>query len=657
MACIRFVDSGRGVARFKVDVGRNRWYAYAIGEGGTQRRNGLTMLDARSHTSELLGPLDPSEDGRTELEVPTRLFSGRDRSIQLMSFRTPGRDGPALSEIVVVPPNLDLSGDGLADLPEISMTRSRTLAAPPRQAAAIPTVRRALAPARPLSTAQFLDGLLALLPQILPAAGSILGGLLDGGGAKGPSGPPAGGGDLQQLVAQILKALAPAGAAAPAPAKADAKSLALGMSRGMDRGAKKRGRYSEAAVAPALLAALPALMPVLQQVLSPETIKGLFNMVDPKNVLGAVTDAVTSVGKLGLDAEKQELEHLRALNPGVDDPALNQLLLSMSAHLEEPRAHPRYRRVPTVRLTFTDLVETTVDGRTVTAFLLGRALLFPLMVQTPRPLPEARLVLILKDATTLEPLARTRVAVPAGTAGPLPEAPGFPVEDLQRLVAGRDYLVCAHLIWRNKRGDKVGAAMSHSIHMVGEHSPGAVDATGPAVPLDDVGRHRDFWHKVWEDELDDDHRRIELEARYVTLMEPDRTTNARVETVVRTEPVGVRKLEGRLKSGLVLCPNALNELLPDIAGAPMLAPTELAALMTPGFVRRFGLSARSSVKFAGRGGATVALWVFPEVKVATIALQRAADVAPSGQVLRFEPRHVSFPLPCKVHFVGTSSAP
>lgn len=645
LAHIRHVDTGGGRVRFRIDTGRNRWYAYAIGEGSRKLRNGLALLDVRSHTSELLGPLDESEDGRAELEVPSRLFVGRNRSIQLMSFRTPGRDGPALSEIVEVPPVSEGWDDGSADLPEISMTRSLAASFPPpapptlsRQTSAVPTVRRALAPARPLSTAQFLDGLMALIPQILPAAGSILGGLLkSGGSAAAPAAGP-GAAELQKFLAQLLEAIAPAKAPTAPAAKAEAKS-----------------RYSEAAVAPAVVAALPALMPLLQQVLTPETIKGLFNMVDPKNVLGAVTDAVTSVGKLGLDANKQELEHLRALNPGVDDPALNQLLLSLGTSLSEPRTNPRYRRVPSVRLSFSDLVETIVEGRPVTAFLRGRDLSFPLSVRTPRPLPEARLTVVLKDAVTLEPLARSRSVVPPGAAGPLPVVPSFPAADLQRLEAGRDYLVCAHLIWRAKGGEKVGAAMTHSIHVVGEYGTDAVEASGDPVPLDDVNRYRAFWHKVWEDGFDDGRRRIELEARYITLMEPDRTTNARVETVVKSSPAGVRKEEGRLKSGMVLSPNALNELIPGISGGQMLDAAELAALTTPSFVKRFGLTARSRVSFSGRRGTTVALWVFPEVRLATIVLQRAAEVDPAGQVLRFEPRRVSFPIPAKVHFIGTSS--
>src|SRR3546814_10932915 len=84
---------------------------------------------------------------------------------------------------------------------------------------------------------------------------------------------------------------------------------------------QKSMRYSEAKVAPALLAALPALLPVLEKVLSPDMIKAIGEQ--PVKLFTAVADA-------GLKHTQQELQHLEKINPGVDDPAFDKIVASMS---------------------------------------------------------------------------------------------------------------------------------------------------------------------------------------------------------------------------------------------------------------------------------------------------------------------------------------
>jgi len=78
LAVLRYEDASGSTARFDVDVGHNRWFLYAIGDGTTERVHGIETLAAPRFTSGLAGPLPPARRGRTTLEVPLELFD-RDR--------------------------------------------------------------------------------------------------------------------------------------------------------------------------------------------------------------------------------------------------------------------------------------------------------------------------------------------------------------------------------------------------------------------------------------------------------------------------------------------------------------------------------------------------------------------------------------------------
>ena len=163
-------------------------------------------------------------------------------------------------------------------------------------------------------------------------------------GGAAPAQPSAA---VEQLLAFLQKLLGAPGAAPAEPPKA--KALA-------------GGEWSTAQFAPLLAAApmLTQLMPLLQQVLTPETVKTLIGAVSPKEVIGAVTDSLKEIGKLGLENNKQLQDWLKKLDPGVDDAGLDRLLEGMSLGAAIPlarsvgsratpekaaAAEPSYRRV------------------------------------------------------------------------------------------------------------------------------------------------------------------------------------------------------------------------------------------------------------------------------------------------------------------------
>ena len=51
----------------------------------------------------------------------------------------------------------------------------------------------------------------------------------------------------------------------------------------------------------------------------------------------------------------------------------------------------------------------------------------------------------------------------------------------------------------------------------------------------------------------------------------------------------------------------------------------------------------------------MALWVFPELKLASVALKRCDDVDANGRVKVATARSVSFPIPAAATFVGVTT--
>jgi hypothetical protein len=674
LAYLRYEESDGDQNHFSIDIGSNRYYAWAVGDADeTIRRNGLQFIKDPITVSDLFGPLEPYDLGKAQIEVPHSAFDRRNRAIQLMSFRTARREGPAVSEVVTVP----LGDEDSGELPDISFARSSPMtyqqSGHPHRAQAfraqmpVETIRRPLRERRPLSTAQFLDGLISMLPSILPAAGNLISHLFPQSGGNGRSAPaqpaPSGTGtDLVHLITDLIQRMsaAPGTPAAAAPQAPPQTPLAqpqpaAAQSYSLSNGRHSNGRYSEAQVAP-LLAMLPALMPLLQQVLTPQTMQGILQMADPNRLIGTVTNGINQLAQTGLQADQQLMDHLRQLNPGVQDHDLHQLLMSMSASLAKSQRGMKYRRVDSVHLHFADISTLEIDNRPIAVYKRDRNLQFPLNLESPRHIPPGYLKLTIKDASTLKVIAQSKSRTPQFAEGRLSIVPEFPREKLAGMKPGADYLVCADLIWKNKSGQMIGTNKSQLFTIMDEYLPGRVEtASGEVIPLNDVHRFRDFWHKAWQGSMDKERARIDFECKYYYTMEVERTQNARVETISTVEETGIRHERGRLKSGLVLSPNVLNELIPAISDKPQLNEAELGALLTPSFQSRCHLAARTKVKFGGRPGTSFALWVFPEVKLFEIELQKVDQISDTGLVLSVTPYTVYFPLPVLVHFVGASS--
>lgn len=699
LAILRLAGGDDGRVQLDAEIGSNRYWRWAIGSGEVRREGGVARLDDPAFTSELLGPAPDAALGRVRIEIPAGRIDREHRHVQLMSYRTTEGDGPAISEILRLPLGAGLRGG----MPEISFslagapvrTETTTVAiarAAPRMTPGWIESMNSHTDPRPipftlsvrreaeLSDAMFLPALLPILAQVAPAVGgllaqaapaiggilssaapaigSLLGGLTSGGGARPASGGGGNGGaaggsaspntqEILRIVQAVLQGMQQQGGQPASPGATPAAQPAAH--------ALSASPYSTASMAP-----LAALMPLLQQVLTPETVQALITQLSPRQVIGAVTDSVTQIGRLGADIHRAEMEHLERLNPGVNDPALDQLMAGMSlARSARVRAsgEPDYRRVPSVTLDFTGVRAHTLEGRPRVCYRAGGALGFPLAVDTPRQIREARLHLVVKDVVTREVIARARLPIASVAAGALSDVPSIAAADAAKLKPGEEYLVTAHLVWRDRQGRAIGACRSQLVTIVGDYLFGRVGEAGPLVALNDVDRHRDYWHKVWQGTYGDAVRSVDFDCKYHYTLDPSRNTNARQETVVRAEQDDARRRSrGRIQSGMVLSPVALNALLPQLGNAPALDEAELAALRTSAFSDRFAQAARFKVAMRGRNGTSAAIWVFPELRVTDVVLHRPSGSDEHGQVERFAEHVVKFPMPALVHYIGARTA-
>jgi hypothetical protein len=358
--------------------------------------------------------------------------------------------------------------------------------------------------------------------------------------------------------------------------------------------------------------------------------------------------------RIGQQATDQLHAHLRALNPGLGDDVLIPLLASMSTTASHNDQRPRRRLSRVVRLELPDLVPVELSGYPQVAFRSGEDLTVPISVDTPRPIPRPRLHVCIKDARTLHWVAERTWKFDRLEAGRLPQPVVLPAAVTHRLTPGREYLIAVNLDWPGRDG-LIGATTSQLVRIVGEAMFDSLDTGGPPIRLDDVERDRDWWHRVWADNVDERNSRLSARLDYEFRLLPDAATNRRTQTAADLEQVTSRRAEGSLHAGLGVSLPELSRLASRLAHEPFDEAT-MKALSSDEFAAAFDRRATCTVSMHGRRGAQLAIWVWPEVKLHNAFLKTPADISPeTGQVLSFETKAVKVPVPGLAHVLTTRS--
>ena len=680
----------------------------ASGEEEQITRNGLPSLANVRKRSPMIGPLRPETRGRGEFVIPREELNQDWHWLQLLSYREASGAGPAVSVIKDIP--VGEIGRGSEPLPPpagLTMASSRALGTMPtahwRNEPWEDTMTAAVSPAytqqvdnkpfalkeRKLSQPMFLEAIVgalpSLIPMLAPAIGSFISGVAPAVGQvagnliRSDSGSQTAVAQIGNLADQAIRALGPsarqiltpenmrqiiqliqAGQNASAPTTRTPAATAPATTRPSvttqpaaqqpaTASAQALSQYSHAQVAPALLAALPALMPLLRQVLSPQTVQSIVQA--PERMTGQVINGIKDFARLGLEADQQLQQHLERLNPGVDDPALHQLLASLSLEMASRRTR-NYKRVASVSLHIENLQTQMVFGRETTLFQVNGPMHFPLTIETPQTINDAEVMLQVKQADNLRIVHETSEPVGAVSSGPLELIPSVESNVTQSLDASKEHIVILTLLWRNSRGQLRGSSVQHSFNLMGKYRFDRVEESGKLITLDDRQTYRDYWHQIWESTFTREMRRVDIQSRYYLTLDPQRNRNARMDSQVRTEQEGSKAMV-RLRAGYEYSLFALNHLMSRLVPEqPPLNQDALQALACDDFVERFNQAAQHQGQMRGRPGDATALWVYPEFKIQKLVMVKAGQINENGNITELTEERIQFPMPAMVHFIG-----
>ncbi|MDC0833513.1 hypothetical protein POG22_10930 [Geitlerinema sp. CS-897] len=657
LAIVQFEANTDKTTRFRIDIGTtNRFYIYAIGDDRSFKHNGLAFLENARFVSPLLGPLAPETLGRTVLEVPRERFDPRYRYVQLLSYRTPDKTGPALSDIVTVP---------VRSYP-IARSLSTETAAMENQP--VDTVPFSYQESYYSESMGFFDGLIETVGKVAsgvvnavksvaPVAAPILTGIF---------GPEAG--VAVTGITSLLDSLIPKTGADPKQIKTQLqnpdtldrivslisqlqnlkKTPSTAKAMSFNGYAPPPGRTM---MPPEVFDRLPALMPLLGRSLHPETVRTIAsNPVRTRVLLGTIAQGALDAGKHfpGFD---------RAIEVEIDDGDRDLLPLRNDRYSSEPPYHRQER----VRLQFNDVRPQTTGGRSKVLYRIDRDLAFPLVLETPRPITQGTLQFFVKNPETLEVLIEKTYRLENLRSGELAVMPQLSQQQLRSLHPNEEYLLCAVLTWtarssRTGQTKRMGTSTTVLVSLVGEYFFDRIEGSEQTIPLNDPTEYRPYWHKVWQGEFSEDEVSISLDCKYYYVLELERDNNARMETLISTNEGSITERKAKLKTGLILSLNRLSELLDEVSGRSHLSEKELTALRCCEFKENFQKLARTQVEFEGYTGDRAALWVYPEIELRRVVLKQVVDSDANGRVLNLNEQTVYFPILNIARFVGTSTS-
>ena len=305
LAILQLTDKGPGRYGFHIDTGSSPWWELVIGEA-VSKQNNAEFVDGIKLRLPLRGPEQNNLKTGRQINLDPSLFDEEKRFIQLFSYQTQDKKGPAFSPVIEVVSRLRGKSDKLGELPDIRLPKNLSI----MTSVQTNNTRRSFSfEETPLSAPMSWAALLPLISNLLPIAGNLLGGLANKGGGGGGGGTPApangggggGGADLKSLLT-------------PENIKAIGDVVAQLLQQNKTAVAKSMS----GTVSPALLGMAPVAAPVLGKLLTPEAITAIGS--NPQKLYAALADAIVKLPDNELLAVKQELLKLRPLESTLKNP-------------------------------------------------------------------------------------------------------------------------------------------------------------------------------------------------------------------------------------------------------------------------------------------------------------------------------------------------
>ncbi|MEL6959099.1 MAG: hypothetical protein AAGL89_09140, partial [Pseudomonadota bacterium] len=465
---------------------------------------------------------------------------------------------------------------------------------------------------------------------------------------------------------------AAAGAAATAPAALPATQSSLMHLNSKSRAARAHGHWKprrarsqsvsvamDGGIISGAIAA-QTLVPILKQVLTPETVQQVLQM--PNQHMQTIINGLKDAANLALKSHEQDLKHLRELNPGVDDPALDAMLNAMSIGLSQPDPGRQWVRAASVSLRLLEVKTQPLAGRQISLHARGHALGFPMAVELPtRPdgltptLRNAVVQIQVKHADTLAILLTKEVSVgDVSSPGRLTTVPGLAAHEADALPDDHDVIFCFTLIWNNAKGEPRGAPLQHRGRMAPTLSFDRLEPGGETFELSDRARFGDYWHMIWAGRFGDASKSFDVEAWYAYALAPEgKQVHTRMETVEATQPIesSIARMKARLRTGTELSAAALMQLGAMLdPSIEALSSQAVAALRAPAFGEALNRTARAAFSFRGNVGDAFEVFAYPVIGLDTGIFRTADAIDAYGQVTATKEVQLRIPVPRSIAF-------
>ena len=286
-----------------------------------------------------------------------------------------------------------------------------------------------------------------------------------------------------------------------------------------------------------------------------------------------------------MEDAKQLQEHLERLNPGVKNPELYKLLEGLSTGEVRAGSKLKYRRVDGVKLSLCRDDVADVYGRSRLAVPLRSGLVVPAGCRdAQRRSRNATLEVCLKEAWHAEDRPREAPRVDSVELAPSNRRPRSRGAPSRRFAPATTTALVDAVLERQERQPKRGTAVTQLITLVNEYAFDRVeDASPDLVPLNDVDRDREFWHRVWDQTFDERGlTRVRLSCEYCYVLEgPAHGQRPDADEDEDRRRQGVARREGKLKSGMILSPDALSRLIPRLSSGAKPSPRRSSMRSAP----------------------------------------------------------------------------
>lgn len=665
LAILKPLPGNARTVRFEANTGENSFYTVWIGEKNTENVQGFKLLDSPKIKGKLKGPLSSESLGKVFIELPKELFDRKNRYVQLVTYKTSDGKGKAYSDVVpVIDYQLPHASFSFNEKPTDTMKPD------------IPqTQQKAFHYKQEIQLAQAMNlwDLIGKAAQtVLPVIGKVVSNESKKGEEKKPIGEIMGDilqdketmGSFLDFLKEIgtMKKKKKSSVSTPSDedkeeleeeeAVAEAKSLSIPhLSNSADKGQAQAMMWQAIIPAIADAAKSPELWNGLNKFheASLGAILELFGgtLPDHSNFGNDTTSIVQQILNQGAMEKMAELQ-LEAKAKAKSGAMTNKELLNTGLD---------FIRVNSVTL---DLPQATHSSKLNFASLIfdkGRDIEIPIELSTPKPMQRALLKVIVKPIGDKPAVLQYKEKLYNINNGIISRVV-FTKPELKRLIHGEEYQLSARLLWPNKKGVRLGTSITRFVVLSGTLTyKKVIGSTGEVIPLNDVNKYRDFWHKMYGETFTKRRRSLMLDTKYYHTLDVEDKHNNRLETVSKIEQLRTSKFSGKMKSGMEYSLEVLNALLPMISNYPALDYSELEALKASNFANYFSRVARQKLVFDGSPGNSIALWTYPEVELFKVELVTPQSVnAETGVVQEQASKIVHFPIPTKIHFIGTKLA-